>query len=148
MGRSIDCGANLMPAEQVRAPEMRPDGPESTMAFPHPLDQLSVAESEIARQVVLEARGRGVALNFRSIALEEPPKDELVKYLELEHDGKVTLQTPRPVRMAKVSYDIVRGNRSHEYTESFIDVQSATELSRRVVGEAHQAALTTYVACY
>jgi primary-amine oxidase len=148
MGRSTDCGANLMPVEQVRAPEMRPDGPESTMALPHPLDQLSVAESETARQVVLEARGRDVALNFRSIALEEPSKDELVKYLELEHDGKVTLQTPRPVRMAKVSYDIVRGNRSHEYTESFVDVQSATELSRRVVDEAHQAALTTYVACY
>lgn len=113
------------------------------MALPHPLDQLSVAESDVARQVVLKARGTGVTLNFRSIALEEPPKNELIKFLELEHAGKVTPQTPRPGRVAKVSYDIVKGDRNHEYTESLIDVRSATEVSQRVVDKVHQAGLTT-----
>ena len=135
-----------MPAEQATVLETRSDGSELMMAFPHPLDQLSVAESDAARQVVLTARGGSVALIFRSIALAEPPKDELIKFLELEHAGRVTLQTPRPARMAKVSYDIVRDDRSHGYTESLVDVQSATEVSQRIVDEVHQAALTTYVA--
>ena len=40
-----------MPAEQAIVLETRLDGLESMIAFPHPLDQLSVAESDIARQV-------------------------------------------------------------------------------------------------
>lgn len=137
------CGANQMSAEQDTAAPGGPDGLTSRMALPHPLDQLSVAESDVARQVVLEARGASVALNFRSIALEEPPKDELTRYLDLEHAGRVAEHTPRPARLAKVSYDIVRGDRSHDYTESFVDVRAAAEVSRRVVDKVHQAALTT-----
>lgn len=135
-----------MSTRESIAAQGTPGGLALRMAMPHPLDQLSVAESDVARQVVLEARGAAVALNFRSIALEEPPKNELVKFLELEHADSVTPQTPRPDRLAKVSYDIVHGDRSHEYTESFINVRSATEVSRRVVDKVYQAGLTTYVA--
>jgi primary-amine oxidase len=125
-----------MSAEQVTTVQVRP-------AAPHPLDQLSVAESDVARQGVLEARGAEVALNFRSIALEEPPKEELINFLELEHAGSLTAPTARPARLAKVQYDVVRGDRSHEYTESLIDVHSGREVSQRVVDKIYQAALTT-----
>jgi primary-amine oxidase len=132
-----------MSVEQATPPQVRPDGHALTMSLPHPLDQLSVAESDAARQVILDARGAGVTLNFRSIALEEPPKSQLVEFLELEHAGRVTSQTPRPARLAKVSYDTVRGDRKHEYTESLVDISSREEISQRVIDKIHQAALTT-----
>lgn len=126
-----------MSAKQLTTARVRPD------AGPHPLDQLSVVETNAARQGVLEARGDKVAVVFRSIALEEPPKAELTKFLELEHAGKLTAETVRPARLAKVQYDVVRGDRSHEYTESLIDVNSRKEVSQRVVDKTFQAGLTT-----
>ena len=135
-----------MPAEQVTPAQGTRNLP-IRMALPHPLDHLSVAESNVARQVVLDARGTEVVLNFRAITLEEPPKDELIKFLELEHAGEVTAQTPRPARLARVSYDIVQRDRSHEYTESFVDIRAGTEVSRRVIDRVHQAALTMCATC-
>lgn len=116
----------------------------SSLLESHPLDQLSVAESDLARQIILDARGTSVALNFRSIALEEPPKRELCQFLELENAGRVTQETLRPARLAKLSYDIIRGNGNHEYTESWVDLQSRAEARQRVIdNKVHQAALTT-----
>jgi primary-amine oxidase len=129
-----------MSAEQATTAQ---DGSALRMPSPHPLDLLSVAESNVAGHVVLDARGANVTLIFRSITLEEPPKRELTAFLELEHAGKVTALTPRPPRLAKVSYDIVRGNQTHEYTESFVDVCSGKEISRRVIDKVHQAGLIT-----
>jgi primary-amine oxidase len=37
----------------------------------------------------------------------------------------------------------VRGDRTHEYTESLVDVVSRKEVQQRVVDKAHQPALTT-----
>jgi primary-amine oxidase len=132
-----------MTAEQVAAVQGKLEGLDLRTSLPHPLDQLSEAEIEIARQVVLQARGTEVVLNFRTITLEEPPKAELVKFLELEHAGAVTAQTDRPARLAKAMYDIVRPDRSHEYTESLVDLRASTEISQRVVDKAHQAGITT-----
>jgi hypothetical protein len=117
----------------------------TTVSTPHPIDQLSVFESDLARQIVLDARGATVVINFRSIALEEPPKKELCQFLDLEHAGRVTAQTPRPARLAKVQYDVVRGNKNHEYMESWVDVVLRKEVQRRVVDKMHQAGLTLYV---
>lgn len=132
-----------MTAEQVAAVQEKLEGLDLRTSLPHPLDYLSGAEIEIARQVVLQARGTEVVLNFRTITLEEPRKDELIRFLELEHAGSITAQTKRPARLAKVMYDIVRPDRSHEYTESFVDVRASTEISQRVVDKAHQAGITT-----
>jgi primary-amine oxidase len=117
---------------------------DKSIVLPHPLDQLSIQESDYARQVILDARGRGsrVAINFRSIFLNEPPKHELSRFLELENAGRVTPRTPRPARVAKVQYDVIRNDRKHEYTESCVDVLSGREVQQRVVEKMHQAALT------
>lgn len=130
-----------MASDKVQAVQGKLETLDLGVAFPHPLDHLSVAECDIARQVVLDARGSEVSLYFRSIGLEEPPKNELIKYLETEHAQGVTAQTPRPARLAKVAYDIIKADRSREYTESLVDVQTAKETSRRVVDQVHQAGL-------
>lgn len=146
-------GCNISPATNSIASSFSPSGLnmateqvttlQAKPASPHPLDQLSVAESDLARQAVLEARGAEITVNFRAIALEEPPKEELIRFLELEHAGSLTPQTVRPARLAKVQYDVVRGDRSHEYTESLIDVHLGKEISQRVVDKIYQAGITT-----
>ena len=130
--------------QQSTTGQLRPDGSDTSLtSIPHPLDQLSVAESDLAREVILNARGSNVAINFRSIFLDEPPKRELTYFLELEHSGRLNDQTPRPHRLAKVQYDIVRGHKQVEYTESLVDVISGKEVRQRAVDALHQASLTT-----
>jgi primary-amine oxidase len=119
--------------------QLRPDGSENQL--PHPLDHLSVAECDAARQAILNARGSNVAIRFRSIYLEEPPKEELSQFLELEHTGKLTAKSSRPPRLAKVQYDVVRNDKKHEYTESLVDVISGKEVHQRIVDKIHQPAL-------
>ncbi|KAH8660672.1 copper amine oxidase [Tricladium varicosporioides] len=112
--------------------------------IPHPLDQLSISESNSAREVILDARGRSVGINFRSICLEEPPKKILSAFLEREHAGRLSPQTPRPSRVARVQYDVIRGDKRHEYMESLVDLGATKEVETRVVDKMHQAALTTH----
>ena len=131
-----------MSAEQATTGHLQPDGSTARVSMPHPLDQLSVYESDLAREIILSARGRNVAIQFRSIALKEPPKNELTQFLDLEHAGRLTPQTPRPVRLGKVEYDVVRGDKNHEYMESWVDLVSQKEVEQRVVDKAHHAALT------
>lgn len=112
-------------------------------SIPHPLDQLSVSESNSAREVIINARGKSVGINFRSIYLEEPPKKILSAFLEHEHAGRLSPQTPRPSRVARVQYDIIRGDKRHEYMESLVDLGATKEVETRAVDKMHQAALTT-----
>lgn len=134
-----------MATQNLTTGHMRSDGSETTLgAIPHPLDQLTVTEVNLAREAILKARGTTVAVHFRSIFLEEPPKKELSQFLDLEHSEKVSLQTPRPARRAKVQYDVVRGDKNHEYTESCVDIASGIEVEIRVVDKVHHASLTTY----
>jgi primary-amine oxidase len=129
-----------MSADQSTIGQLRVNG---SRLHPHPLDLLSIAESDAARQIILSARGPQVAINFRSIALEEPPKKDLVQFLDLEHAGRLTAQTLQPARIAKVQYDVVRADTKHEYLESFVDVVAGKEVNQRVVNKSHQPALTT-----
>ena len=113
--------------------------PLSTPA-PHPLDQLSGDEINRARDVVLHARRS--LLQFRAIFLEEPAKAELAPFLEAEHHGTQSSKTRRPARLARVHYDVINNDRTHDYTESVVDVQSGKEVLHRLVDKKHQPALT------
>jgi len=108
--------------------------------LPHPLDPLSADEIESARTAILKHRGGSdLAIHFRAIFLEEPPKKELTSYLDLEHSGKLGADTVRPARLAKIQYDIVRGDKKHEFTESWVNVDSGEETKHRVVDTMHHA---------
>src|SRR5436309_780045 len=109
---------------------------------PHPLDWLSVGETNQARDIVLNARGQSV-IEFRSICLSEPPKSELLRFLEAEHNGQLDHNTPRPARLARLQYDVVHYDKSHEYAESVADLSTGRETLQRIVDKKHQPSLTT-----
>ena len=112
-------------------------------AIPHPLDQLCVDETEWARQIVLESVGQSV-LEFRSICLEEPPKGQLLPFLESERrdeDQRVSC----PSRIARCQYDVVHPDKSHEYVESLVDLQKRKVVSRHVIDKDFQPSFTLCV---
>lgn len=111
---------------------------------PHPLDQLKSHEIDIAREAIIAARGKCLIF-FRAIFAQEPAKAELVSFLDAEHSGTLTSSTPRPARQAKVQYDIVHEDKSHDYMESVVDILAEREVVHRVIDQKHQSALTLYV---
>lgn len=129
----------------VEIATMRPSPPQvlSLSVSLHPLHQLTIDETAIARKTIVNARGSSV-IEFRSIALEEPPKAELLAYLDAEHSGSLSSRTRRPARLARVQYDVVRADKSHEYTESVIDIDARRETLHRVVDKMHQPSLTMF----
>lgn len=134
-----------MTAEKETPLPSRPKGIDSTMlsSIPHPLDPLTTVEVEKARQCIISARGKDVIIKFRAIYLEEPPKCELAPFLEVEHSTGIASHTPRPARLAMVLYDVVKDDKSPEYTHSVVDLSSGKEAKHRVIDKMHQAALTT-----
>lgn len=111
---------------------------------PHPLTQLSLKESHKARDIVLQLHSKSL-VSFRTISLEEPPKVELQKFLEIEHNGALNASTPYPKRVSRVSYDVIGSNKIPQYHESLVDVEEGVEISREIVSTAHHASLTLYV---
>ena len=109
--------------------------------IPHPLSDLSVEETNKARDLVLELHP-GAVIDFRSIYLLEPPKADVVPFLELEHAGKLTWSTPRPPRLAQVKYDVIGGQKAAEYHESVINLGAARRVSHEVIGPGRHANLT------
>ena len=108
--------------------------------YKHPLDQLNADEVNTARQAILDIRK--AAILFRNIFAVEPAKAELVKFLNAEHAGTLSTETPRPARQARVQYDVVSEDRSHEYMESIIDLASSKEVEHRQFPTTSQQALT------
>lgn len=84
---------------------------------PHPLDILSVDETNVARDAILSMHP-DVVVDFREIYLQEPAKEELKKFLDLEHSAHLSSTSPRPKRLAKCQYDVVGADRVPEYHES------------------------------
>ena len=121
----------------------RPQVPETQkLSFiPHPLDQLSSHEIDVAREAIFKARGKCLIL-FRSVFAQEPAKAELVPFLQAEHSGTLTSLTPRPARQARVQYDVVHDDKSHDYMESVVDVRAGQEVVYYVIDKKHQSSLT------
>lgn len=116
------------------------NGTVPTVVHKHPLDQLSADEVDVAREVVLKARQ--APLLFRNVFAAEPPKAQLVKFLNAEHAGTLSADTPRPPRQARLQYDVIREDKNHQYMESIVDIASATEVSSKTKQTTAQQALT------
>lgn len=104
----------------------------SASAPPHPLAPLTEAEFAIARDAILKSHGPSEPLFFRSLYRQEPTKAELVPFLELEHAGKLTDETPRPPRLAVVEYDVIK-KESSDYSQAVIDLATSAVVSKAVV---------------
>ena len=66
----------------------------------HPLAPLSASELKAAAEII-KVQWPNVELHFKVVTLQEPPKSEVLKYLEAEHSGQ-----PLPVisRKAFLNY--------------------------------------------
>lgn len=128
-----------MPSSEGPAPTSQ-RGPVPKVSIKHPLEQLSVDEVNIARQVVIDAR-KAFGILFRNIYAVEPAKAELIKFLKAEHNGTLSPDTPRPPRQARVQYDTVSDDRSHELLESIVDIASGKEVELRRAAKTAQTAL-------
>jgi len=111
---------------------------------PHPLDQLSTNEIDIARDVILQAR-LPASVVFRNTALEEPTKNDLLPYLVAERNGKLNDGTLRPPRLARVLYDIVTSEPAWEFCDSVVNVETSEEVSFEVVEHHYHAPLSGFV---
>lgn len=109
---------------------------------PHPLDQLSLEETAVARNVVLAAHPNSV-VQFREIFLQEPPKELLKKFLDAEHKRHSDTDVPRPPREALCQYDVVGSSKLSKFHESVVDVENKKETSQVIVSSQHHASLTT-----
>lgn len=110
-------------------------------SVPHPLQMLSVEETERARDIVLSGHPDHV-IEFRQVDLKEPCKKDLVQFLEIEHDGKLSQTTPRPPRMAKCHYDVIAADRTIQYHESIVDFEQEKMVEKKVVGKEFSPSLT------
>ena len=108
---------------------------------PHPLQMLSVQETETARDIVLATHPDHV-IEFRQVDLKEPVKKDLVQYLQLEHAGQLTEKTTTPPRMAKCHYDIIAADRTIEYHEAIIDLEQKNMVENKAVGKEFSPSLT------
>lgn len=106
----------------------------------HPLRILSIEETAQARDIILTQHPKEVIV-FREIFLQEPAKAELIKYLDLEHSGRLSPTSPRPARLAKCQYDVIGSDKIPYYHESTVDVENKTRVKHEIVGKQHQAAL-------
>ena len=110
------------------------------ISLPHPLSALSLEETNLARDIILKCHADAV-LKFRLIWLFEPPKADVVKFLDSEHSGMLTDATPRPQRLAQLRYDKIDGKKQVEFHESIVDVHAKKCISDEVVSTKLQAGL-------
>ncbi|QPG96776.1 hypothetical protein C2857_005235 [Epichloe festucae Fl1] len=99
-----------------------------TAGRPHPLTQLSVQEFTKARDIIVKLYGSSQPVYFRQISLQEPSKESLIPYLEAEHAGTLTAETPRPGRHARVEYGIIKAER-HEAVRCVVDLDASKVVS-------------------
>lgn len=112
------------------------------MAPPHPLSSLSIDETNAARDVILKAHGEA-SVYFRIIALLEPPKAELTKFLDAEHSGRLSPSTPRPARVAEVKYDAIEaGSKVPVYQEAWVDIGAKKVVKHELISTEFHASLT------
>jgi len=75
----------------------------------HPLAALGEEEIEKVATLIRKLWAHDTALQFKVLTLQEPPKDEVLIYLDAEHGGRAL---PHLDRKAYVSY-YIRNTVSH-----------------------------------
>jgi len=113
------------------------------MASPlHPLTPLTIAETDAARDILLGSHP-GASIYFRIVTLLEPAKAELTKYLDAEHSGQLSPNTPRPARLAKIHYDAIEKNSQIPvYQEAVVDLGSKQRVRHELISSEFHASLT------
>jgi primary-amine oxidase len=93
-------------------------------AMPHPLQPLSEEEILKARNILSKKHSSETNLFFRSAYLEEPSRDDLVKFLAAEHghhDKDLASSLPR---LVKFIYDAIKGPGNYQLTDTVVDINA------------------------
>jgi primary-amine oxidase len=106
----------------------------------HPLRGLSVQETERAKETLL-AEHKGELIIVREIWLQEPPKQQLRKFLDLEHSGNLTATCPRPARCAAAQYDVVGSDKIPYFHEAVVDIDKKAVVKHEVISKEQHAPL-------
>ncbi|CAI6333424.1 unnamed protein product [Periconia digitata] len=112
---------------------------------PHPFKTLSVDETRVARDVIL-SQYQDVVVDFREIFLQEPEKELMKQYLELEHSSQPgrSPQSKQPPRLAKCQYDVIGSSRIPEYHEAIVDIESKRRVKHDIISKEYHASLTLW----
>ncbi|KAF2134622.1 hypothetical protein P153DRAFT_391950 [Dothidotthia symphoricarpi CBS 119687] len=94
----------------------------------HPLAPLSEAEITTAASIIKASWPAPTDLQFKVVTLEEPPKSEVLPYLQAEHSGKTR---PTVSRKAFVNYYIRNTNKYHE---AVVDLTSGQVVRNVLLG--------------
>lgn len=94
---------------------------------PHPFDPLSPQEIRLASSIIRNALV-GSDILFRVITLCEPPKKEMILFLESEHTSSE--QQPHPARIAKVQAYVGSSSGKPIFTEFMVDID-AKKITRK-----------------
>ncbi|RYO53315.1 hypothetical protein AA0116_g10573 [Alternaria tenuissima] len=101
---------------------------EKSVSVQHPLSALSASELRNAAAIIKASWLAHTDLHFKVVTLQEPPKAEVLKYLEAEHSGK---PVPSISRKAFVNYYIRNTSKFHE---AVVDLTSGRVDSNILLG--------------
>ncbi|KAI5380178.1 hypothetical protein J4E82_001253 [Alternaria postmessia] len=101
---------------------------EKSVSVQHPLSALSASELRNAAAIIKASWPAHTDLHFKVVTLQEPPKAEVLKYLEAEHSGK---PVPSISRKAFVNYYIRNTSKFHE---AVVDLTSGRVDSNILLG--------------
>ncbi|RSL51969.1 hypothetical protein CEP53_008257 [Fusarium sp. AF-6] len=103
----------------------------------HPFDPLQPDEISRAAEIV-RPHFDGRDINFRVITLREPPKKEMIQFLEKEHRNQLTGQPPTRCARVEVVLESKTGN--HELFELLVDLDN-----NRVTAKQHHKGKHSYI---
>ncbi|KAF2115588.1 copper amine oxidase [Lophiotrema nucula] len=95
----------------------------------HPLAPLSATELTSAAAIIKASWPAHTDIHFKVVTLEEPPKAEVLAYLDAEHSGR---PLPAISRTAFLNYYIRNTNKFHE---AFVDLSTGRVLSNVLLGK-------------
>jgi primary-amine oxidase len=107
------------------------------MPIMHPFDPLS--PDEIARAATIVRPHFGAQEpNFRAITLQEPPKNEMITFLDSEHAGRAIEHAP--VRCARVEAVTRLSDAENALFELLVDLDS-----NKIIAKQHQRGKHSYI---
>lgn len=112
----------------------------SAPARPHPLQRLNDGEILKAKDILAKSHESGEGLRFRFTYLEEPKREDMVKYLAAEHqDAETTTTLPTLPRMVKFVYDVIKGPGDHILADAVVDIDSGEVVHKQTHPTESQA---------
>ncbi|KAJ5560173.1 hypothetical protein N7513_002572 [Penicillium frequentans] len=114
--------------------------PVSVRLNPHPFASITALEIESAVEITLPLATARHNVNhdqiaFKSISLIEPPKSDMIPYLELEHAGEPPASRPKLPRRVELLYYIKNTTKIHE---EIVSLDDKSELAHFSVPSIHQ----------